>query len=146
MTLQLWKPGRRVDVTAALARAADRLHWQQTYTEAQVGADYLARYGWFNLVSPDGPFLSDTLRLSVGYWGKGLVYPEHWHEPEETYVVLAGNAVFRSEHSGEVRLHPGDTRHHVSNEKHGMTMDQAPLLAAAVWSGRALTRKSVLGT
>ena len=143
-TLAASVSGPTAGVTRALDRAAGHLHWRQSYTAGQVGADYLASYGWANIVSPEGPFVSDDLRLSLGFWDKGLHYPEHWHAPEETYVVLAGNAVFHSEHSPDARLHPCDTRHHVPNERHAITMDESPLLAAAIWTGEGLMRTSTL--
>ncbi len=70
----------------AIYNARLNLKWQQSYT-AEDGFDeyYLNHYGWFNLISPDGPFNSEKIRISFAYWGAGLDYKEHWHEPEETY-------------------------------------------------------------
>ncbi len=127
-----------------IVEAAPTLCWQQSYTQAQVGADHLARYGWFNLISPEGIFLSDDLRLSVGIWGQGLTYPRHWHAPRETYVVLAGNAEFHTEGRAPVRVHAGGTVDHPSNIPHGMIFDQAPLMALAIWQGDGLLTPSTL--
>jgi len=60
----------------AVRSATPHVCWRQSYTEKDAGIDafYLSNYGWFNLIAPSGPFVSDTLRLSVGYWEKGLFF------------------------------------------------------------------------
>ncbi len=82
----------------AIVEAASYIKWQISYTlEDGFDVHYLANYGWFNLVSPEGPFVSNDFRISVGYWGEGLHYKEHWHEPEEIYIPIACEALFHSE-------------------------------------------------
>jgi hypothetical protein len=129
----------------AVQKAAPDLVWQQSFTrEDGFSADYLNRYGWFNLVSPEGVFRSDEIRVSVGYWGSGLQYREHWHEPEEIYLVLAGAARFHAEGRGARDAKPGDKIHHLSNQKHAIDMEPGPLLAMAFWIGGGLLAKSGL--
>lgn len=130
-------------IVEAVLEAAPHLHWRQSYSEVDPGfdAEYLARYGWFNLIAPSGPFVSDSLRVSVGYWGKGLHYPRHWHEPEEIYLTLAGEARYISEGRADVVGGPGTTICHRSNQPHAATMEIAPLLAAAFWRGTSLEAK-----
>lgn len=126
--------------------AAPYLHWRQSYTEADpwIDAHYLANYAWFNLVAPSGPFVSDDLRLSVGYWGQGLIYPRHWHEPEEIYLTIAGSTTYLSEGRAPLLGGPGTTVCHYANQPHAARMDKAPLLAAAFWRGDELEAKSVI--
>jgi len=129
-------------LVTALVAAKDVLEWQRSYTETDgFDADYLARYGWFNLVSPEGPYVSDTLRISVGYWGMGLYYKEHWHEPEEYYLVLGGRATFLSEGQVSRDCVPGDIIYHKSNQPHAIDVTPGPLLAMAVWRGKGLVAK-----
>ena len=132
------------ELTFATLAAAPHLTWQQSYTEAQVGAHFLANYGWFNLVSPDGPYATDALRVSVGYWEQGLTYPPHRHAPEEIYCVLAGSARFDTEGRDPVMATPGTLIHHTPNHLHGFSMADAPLLAVAFWRGNNLTAPSHL--
>lgn len=133
-------------VVTAIKHAAGHVAWRQSYTTKDAGFDaaYLRNYGWFNLIAPSGPFVSDTIRLSVGYWGQGLSYPRHWHVPEEIYLVLAGRAVFMSEDRAAVDGGPGTTIAHQSNQPHATRMPDAPLLAAAFWRGDQLEAKSGL--
>jgi hypothetical protein len=129
-------------LTQAIIDGAGHLRWQQSYNANQVDAAFLQKYGWFNLISPDGPFVSAELRLSVGIWGQGLYYPEHWHEPEEKYCVLAGGAEFMAKGRAPRMVEAGGIVHHESNQPHAMDMKNTPLLALAIWRGGALTRPS----
>lgn len=130
----------------ALASALPRLRWQQTYTEADgFTRDWLDNYGWVNLISPEGLYQSDEMRLSIGYWGTGQHYGEHSHAPEETYLILAGQARFDSEGRPARDAGPGDTIHHAPHQKHAIDMVPGPLLAAAFWRGDDLLKKSELG-
>ncbi len=115
------------------------LSWQQSYT-AKHGFDrsYLDHYGWINLISTEGPFFDDSLRLTIGYWGAGLHYPQHKHEPEETYCILAGQAVFHSEGLAPRLVGPGDWVHHRSFQLHAIDMQPGPLLALVPWRGNNL--------
>ncbi|UWQ90324.1 AraC family ligand binding domain-containing protein [Rhodobacteraceae bacterium M382] len=134
------------DTVAALISAAPGLCWQQSYSEADgFSRDWLDNYGWVNLVSPEGMFHSDTIRVSIGYWGAGQHYDEHSHAPEEFYLILAGRARFHSKGRGSVDAGPGDIIHHLPHQKHAIDMVPGPLLAAAFWRGQDLLRKSDLG-
>jgi hypothetical protein len=131
-------PGAREVFTAAVLAAAPEARWQQTYTEAEVGADFLARYGWFELAGPAGHVRTDALRAYVAYWGRGLFYDWHEHEAEELYFIASGSALFRSEAQGDAVLGPGDTRLHAGFERHAMTTLDAPILTLVLWRGAGL--------
>lgn len=133
-------------VNAVIAAAPD-VCWRQSYTEADpgFGRAYLDNYGWFNLIAPSGPFVSDRIRVSVGYWEKGLLYPMHWHEPEEIYLTLAGSAEYVSQGRTPVVGGPGTTICHFSNQPHAVRFKEAALLALAFWRGAGLEAKSELG-
>ena len=138
-------PATQATVDAILA-AAPHLAWRQSYTTDDPGFDahYLRHYGWFDLVAPSGPFVSERLRLSVGYWGEGLHYPWHRHEPEEIYLTLAGETRYISEGRADLVGGPGATVPHQAWQYHAATMETAPLLAAAFWRGEGLEAKSTL--
>jgi quercetin dioxygenase-like cupin family protein len=131
----------------ALLRAIPNLRWQQTYTEADgFSRAWLDNYGWVYLISPDGRSQSSEMRLSIGYWGAGQHFDEHSHAPEETYLILAGQARFHSEGRPSRDAGPGDTIHHAPHQKHAIDMVPGPLLAAPFWRGEDLLKKSDLGT
>lgn len=116
------------------------LRWQQSYTAGH-GFDrrYLDHYGWINLIAPEGPFFDDSLRLTIGYWGAGLHYPQHTHEPEEMYCILAGQAVFHSQGQPPRHVGPGELVHHHSFQPHAIDMQPGPLLALVPWRGDNLS-------
>lgn len=133
-------------VVAAIRAAAPQVTWRHSYKAEDDGisADFLNRSGWFNLIAPSGPFVSDTLRLSIGFWDQGLHYPRHWHTPAEIYLTLAGSADYISEGRAPITGGPGARIHHTPNQPHAADMAHAPLLAAAFWTGEGLEAPSTL--
>lgn len=134
-----------IPVVDALLAAAPEIHWRRSYTRDDgFSAEDLERYGWFQLSSPEGPFVTDGYRITMGYWGAGFYYPRHWHAPAEVYVVLAGSAVFHSEGRAPRACGPGDTVWHEARQVHAADMTPGPLLALALWWGDDLLAKSTL--
>lgn len=125
-------------LNAALRALCDLANWQQTYSEAEVGADFLARYGYFELVGPTGHYRTDAVRAYIAYWGGGLVYPWHVHEAEELYYILAGEAVFEAERRSPMLLRAGDTTFHAPWQPHAMTTGVQPVLALVLWRGAGI--------
>ena len=127
----------------AIVEASPHVYWSQSYTLDDPGFDqrYLDNYGWFNVVAPSGPFVSRQLRVSVGYWGRGLHYPTHRHAPEELYLAVAGSALFFSEGRSTVEAGPGTIVRHFSNQAHSIRMTKGPLLAAVFWRGSGLEHR-----
>lgn len=122
----------------AILAAAPHIEWRHTYTEAEVGRDFLDRYGWFELAGPDGHFITSQTRLTVGYWGPGLAYDWHQHPAEELYSVVAGGGLFRVANEKDRLLGPGDTRHHAGHQRHALDTSDQPLLAFILWRGDGL--------
>ncbi len=131
-------PGTRPVVEAVLA-ARPHLAWRQTYRASDgFDADYLARYCWCDLAGPHGPYRAQGLRIMIGYWGQGLVYPDHSHPPEEHYLVLAGASWIGLGDEPLRRHGPGDVFHTPPGAVHSAEMRDAPLLALAIWRGADL--------
>jgi hypothetical protein len=125
-------------IVNAIKSAAADAHWQQTYSEAEVGRDFLNRYGWFELLGPAGVFRSDSLRAYIAYWGENLNYGWHHHEAEELYYILAGTAEFHAEGLPSAMLRPGGLRHHITDQPHAMDTHAEPVLALVLWRGPGL--------
>lgn len=119
----------------AACRAAPRLGWLQGYAEAEVGADYLSRSGWCHLAGPEGPLVLPGLRMFLGYWGGGLVYPSHRHPPEEVYLPLAGRALFFADGRKPRMAGPGDAVFHAADQPHATTFGPQGFLALILWRG-----------
>ena len=133
-------------VVAALRTVAKHGHWQQTYSETEVGKDFLDRYGWMEVVGSSGNYHSDTQRIYLSYWGECLHYAWHLHEAEELYFILAGGAAFEAEGLPPVYLSPGQSRHHLPNQPHAMTTLHEAVLALIVWRGSGLDGSARLST
>ncbi|MEM1275710.1 MAG: dimethylsulfonioproprionate lyase family protein [Pseudomonadota bacterium] len=131
-------------LTKAVIAAKDAIQWQLTYDEALVGADFLRRYGWFELLGPTGHFRSEELVAFIGYWGPGLRYPWHKHASREIYAVVDGRAVMERMQAGARDLGPGGTSPHASWEPHALRTDRAPLLALALQAGEGLNEIPLL--
>jgi len=129
----------------ALLAAVPLVQWRRTYTEADgFDDDFLSKYGWFHLASPRGPFRVDGLRVDFGYFGEGLDYRPHWHEPEEIYIAISGEAVVGVEGAGERMLRAGGHLVIPSQRRHWLrTADHAALILGVQW-GRDLLAKSKL--
>ncbi len=124
-------------LVSAIAATAELAHWKLTYTEDEVGADFLARYGYYELFGPTGHFHSTQLRGYVAYWGAGLNYDWHSHQAEELYVTLAGGAHFRVQ-GDEAFVGPEQTRLHQSWQSHAMITTGQPILTFVLWRGAGL--------
>ena len=131
----------------AIVDAGPDAHWQQSYSLSDPGIDqaYLDAYGWFNLVAPSGPFVSNELRVSVGYWGQGLHYPMHSHAPEEIYLTVAGRCTYLTEGRAPLDGGPGTTVCHSSFKRHGFRNPDASVLVMAFWRGEGLEARSHIG-
>ncbi|WP_170346256.1 dimethylsulfonioproprionate lyase family protein [Ruegeria atlantica] len=125
------------DLVAAIKASAHLAQWKHTYTAEEVGADFLNRYGYYELFGPTGHFHSTQLRGYVGYWGAGLDYDWHSHQAEELYLTLAGGAVFRSDED-ETFVGPNQTRQHKSWQSHAMTTTDQPILTFVLWRGEGM--------
>ncbi len=130
--------------TEAVKACAHLVEWRRSYSEAEVGNDFLARYGWFELLGPEGHFWSDQHRAYVGYWGRDLYYPWHRHLAEEIYYVAAGSAVFEAEAEPHQVLRPGDTRQHKPDQLHALTTRSEPVLTFVLWRGEGLAGKPAM--
>ncbi|MDA7430966.1 dimethylsulfonioproprionate lyase family protein [Primorskyibacter aestuariivivens] len=140
--LKSWSEGHinaTVHLRDAIRELSDFADWQQTYSVDEVGQDFLDRYGWFELVGPEGHFRSDEVRAFIAYWGERLYYPWHLHEAEELYFILAGEALFEAEGAPPVTLKAGEACLHKANQPHQMTTGDSPVLALVLWRGAGLS-------
>ena len=122
----------------ALQALVPHAEWRHTYTADEVGQNFLDNYCWFELAGPYGHFHSAQARLTVGYWGPGLFYPRHDHEPAELYSVLAGQALFHADGEADQTLGAGDTRLHNPSQPHALTTQDQPVLTFVFWRGEGL--------
>lgn len=118
------------------------LHFNQTYTADDFGADFLQQYGWIKFLGPDGYWFSDSMSSGFVLLGDNTTYPEHWHKAEELYFPISGTGEWFHENHGWQTKSPGDMIVHTSNVKHAMRTIGEPLLLLYIWRGGDLLQKS----
>lgn len=133
-------PSEHAELLAAVVAASRDIEWRRSYTEEQVGADFLQRYGYFELLGPTGHYIDHATRAYLGYWGPELYYPWHTHQAEELYFVVAGSAEFEFG-DGRAKRSVGETQMHTSYEPHAMrtTACGGGILNLVLWRGEGLS-------
>ncbi len=136
--------------TAPLVREltgrAPHLHWRQTYSEDDLGADFLRLYGWTTMFGPDGYVDSDRLLSGFLFLGPGVEYPVHRHSAEEAYLVLSGEASWNIAGAGWQRRPAGTIVHNPPWQLHGMRTDRGqPLLIGYLWNAGTIEKSQIMG-
>lgn len=123
-------------ITKLIVKYNGLLHWRQTYTKSdKVEPEFLERYGFAAIISPSGPFVSNTIRAGFLMLGPQAFYPEHAHLAEEIYVVLSGTGAWTQGDEGEALRAPGSIFLHPSNVWHSLRTFDEPVLALYLWRG-----------
>jgi dimethylpropiothetin dethiomethylase len=122
---------RTAPLVRALRRVSDDLHWQYGYERVPRGL--VKKYGYAELMGPNGPVESSKLILGLVLFGPGCTYPAHSHDGiNESYICLSG--VVSESNSGVYA--PGSLLFNPPNEVHRMTTgDFEPTLLAYAWVG-----------
>lgn len=129
---------------ASLLNAAGMLHWAQTYSITDFGADFLQRYGWVELFGTRGHFSSDDMAGGFLLLGPGVHYPDHHHVAEEIYIPLTDGSLWSKDAQSFLPRWSGEIIHHPSNIRHAMRTEETPLVALYLWRGGPLAQKSII--
>ncbi|MDK4701349.1 MULTISPECIES: dimethylsulfonioproprionate lyase family protein [unclassified Rhizobium] len=127
-----------------LFQAANELHWAQTYSITDFGADFLQRYGWVELFGTRGHFVSEEMAGGFLLLGPGVHYPDHHHEAEEIYIPLTDGSLWSKDAQPFLPRWSGEIIHHPSNIRHAMRTEDQPLVALYLWRGGPLAQKSII--
>lgn len=125
-----------------LLDAQAQLHFGQSYSVEDFGEAFLHQYGWIKLLGPDAYWHSDRISSGFLILGDRNTYPQHWHEAEELYVPISGDAEWYREDQGWQLRPAGSLIHHASNVKHGTRTIGEPMIALYLWRGGNLMQKS----
>ncbi|MBB3286024.1 MULTISPECIES: dimethylsulfonioproprionate lyase family protein [Rhizobium] len=127
-----------------LSNAAAMLHWAQTYSITDFGADFLQRYGWVELFGTRGHFASEEMAGGFLLLGPGVHYPDHHHEAEEIYIPLTDGSLWSKDAQPFLPRWSGEIIHHPSNIRHAMRTEDQPLVALYLWRGGPLAQKTII--
>jgi len=127
-----------------LIEARAGLYFGQTYSESDFGTDFLRQYGWIKLLGPDAYWHSDQLSSGFLILGDENIYPQHWHQAEELYLPISGDAEWYRQDQGWQLRPAGSLIHHASGVKHATRTIGEPMIALYLWRGGNLTQKSLI--
>lgn len=121
-------------VAQAMLAAHDVLPWGINPVARQVRAEHHEIYAVCDLMGPESPIQSDRLRAGLYYQRPNKRYALHSHAAEETYVIVAGSALWTA---GDARklLHPGDAVHHSTYLPHACQTGPDGVIALWRWNG-----------
>jgi hypothetical protein len=125
--------------------AAEQLDWQQSYTAEEIGDDFLANYGWTELIGLRGPVKSKNISCGFLMLGPNIEYPKHCHEACEVYIPLTSQTAWVAGESGMHTKVAGNIIYHDSWLAHAMRTNNSPLLALYFWHGGKLSQKPRIG-
>lgn len=124
---------------AALLAAQDVIPWGTNPVAEQMTGEAAAICAVAELMGPDGPIPAPDLRLGLLYQKPDSYYPLHSHDADETYVILAGEALWTA--GDDIRLRgAGEMIHHPSLLPHAFRAGPGGFVALYRWSGDINTR------
>ncbi len=118
----------------ALLAAQDLLPWGVNPVSDRMTPDAAAMIAVLTLMGPEGPVPSPFFRLGFVYMAPWSYYPLHNHDADETYVVLAGRALWTAGDDTRERG-AGSMVHHPSLMAHAFRTYDEGFVALWRWSG-----------
>ena len=128
------RSGPEAGLAEALSALAPFLAWTYSYPARPGQPDLSTAVAFSQILGPRGLRQSDGLRLGLTLIAPGTHYPPHAHPAIETYLVLAGTAVWRLGETAAAQP-PGALILHPSDMAHAMETGAEPLLAIWSWRG-----------
>jgi quercetin dioxygenase-like cupin family protein len=127
--------GTEASLATALAGLSGALAWGYGYPDRSDAPDLSSRVAFCEIVGPGGLLPSNDLRLGLTLIAPATHYPAHAHPAIETYLVVAGSALWQQGSDQPEVQPPGALIFHPSNISHAMRTDGDPLLAIYSWRG-----------
>ncbi|GGL80310.1 dimethylsulfonioproprionate lyase family protein [Wenxinia marina] len=121
-------------VAQATLAAMDVLPWGANPVGAQMTEEAAAICAVLTLLDPAGPIPSPDQRLGLLYQRPNSYYPLHTHDADETYVIVAGRALWTAGEDTRDRG-PGEAIHHPSRMPHAFRTGPEGMVALWRWSG-----------
>ena len=121
-------------VARAVLAAQTRLPWGSNPVEDLTEDSIAAMITVATLMGPDGPIPAPDVRLGLVYMRPDSYYPLHLHDADETYVIVAGQALWTAGEDVRMRR-AGELIHHPSLMPHAFRTGPEGFLAIWRWSG-----------
>ncbi|MGH1575998.1 dimethylsulfonioproprionate lyase family protein [Planktotalea sp.] len=127
------QPSNYPELRDALIALSPDMLWRETYKDTNIAADFMERFGCYEIIGRDAPYASAKMRSFLVFQPPHLHYPWHHHPADEIYVVVAGEAEFHLDGRPSETLTTGQAAFHPSNAPHALTSHDHPVLAYVVW-------------
>jgi hypothetical protein len=127
---------------AAIAQAAHLFRWRQNpnYSTANMGAAFMAGYGYVELAGPkDALFHARDVRVGLLLLAPHVHYPLHAHPAEEIYHPLTDGGLWRRGREAWQTVPAGRAIHHLPMVAHETKAVDSTLLALYCWRGNTVT-------
>ncbi|GHG83519.1 dimethylsulfonioproprionate lyase family protein [Pseudodonghicola xiamenensis] len=121
-------------VAAAMLGVLDQIPWGINPVAGQASDEALSSYVSSDLMGPESPIHSEHLRVGLFYQRPGTRYGLHSHAAAETYVIVAGRALWTAG-DRQKQLGPGDYVHHSTYLPHACQTGPEGVVALWRWSG-----------
>lgn len=120
--------------TRALLIAQAWIPWGTNPVAENMTEDAAAICTVAEILGPDAPIPARRLRVGFLYQRPDSYYPLHNHDADETYVILAGQALWTA--GDDVRMRSaGAMIHHPSRMPHAFRTGPEGMIALYRWSG-----------
>jgi len=136
----------RTPLARAIQDAARTYCWRQNpnYTDANMGADFMAGYGYIEFAGPkEALFLAPAIRVGLLVLGPGRHYPSHAHPAEEVYHPLTIGGEWRRGDEPWRQVPAGSAIHHAPMVAHETRAGPETLLALYCWTGDTATEARI---
>ena len=135
--LESAKAGPLAAVAAQFAAWETGARWRQNpnYTAQTMGSEFMANYGYVELVGRDRPWEHRSLAVGFLLLGPGAHYRAHHHPAAEVYHVVSGVAEWRQGPTKLATRPIGAAIYHASNVEHETRVLAEPCLALYCWAG-----------
>lgn len=121
-------------VAEAVLRAQAVLPWGANPVEGNTEEHIASMISVLTLMGPEGPIPAPDVRLGLLYMQPDSYYPLHIHDADETYVIIAGQALWTA--GDDIRMRgAGDMIHHPSLMPHAFRTGPEGFVALWRWSG-----------
>ncbi|MFN3208249.1 MAG: dimethylsulfonioproprionate lyase family protein [Roseovarius sp.] len=126
--------GSPLSVARAALAAHDLLPWGQNPVASRVAPKDGAVFSVVNLLGPDAPLYCPSLRAGLYYQRPNTRYGLHSHAAVETYVIIAGRALWTAG-DAQRELAAGHSVHHSTYLPHACQTGEEGVVALWRWSG-----------
>ena len=135
--LEAAKAGPLAAVAAQFAAWELGARWRQNpnYTAQTMGPEFMANYGYVEIVGHNRPWEHESLAIGFLLLGPGAHYRAHNHPAAEVYHVVSGVAEWRQGPAKLSKRPIGCAIYHAPNVEHETRVLAEPCLALYCWTG-----------